>query len=225
MIFGFGKKPASIMDRALNEMREDQARKPVVGLILAAGRGERFDPSGEKSKLLADVEGMPALGLAISSISTVLENVVVVVRQGPQRESIEAIARAFGATPVICADAASGMGHSLAWGVSEAQSRFDPRGLIVALGDMPFVSSLTISTLVAHLRTPFDMAVPRFQGRMGNPVAFGSEYFEALGRLSGDRGARSLIDSNEPMFVDVADPGILQDIDTPQDLAALSAKK
>jgi molybdenum cofactor cytidylyltransferase len=220
MIFGFGKRP-SMMDRAMVQMEPSQ-KKPVVGLIMAAGRSERFDPTGERSKLLADIDGMPTLGLSISSMTAVLDDVIVVVRRGIQREAIERIVKAFGAHSVICEDAASGMGHSIAWGISQAQALYDPRAIVIGLADMPLVSSMTISALVSHIREPHEIAVPRFNGDWGNPVAFGSDHFEALGRLSGDRGARSIIEKKTPLFVDVDDAGILQDIDTVQDLKRLN---
>ncbi len=219
MIFGFGKKP-SMLDRALTQ-NDTTPKKPIVGLIMAAGRGERFDATGERSKLLADIDGMPTLGHSISSMTAVLDNVIVVVRRGVQRETIEIIVETFGARSVICEDAASGMGHSIAWGISQAQSIYDPRAIVIALADMPFVSSLTISALVSHIREPHEIAVPRYKGDWGNPVAFGSDHFEALGRLNGDRGARSIIEKKQPLFVDVDDAGILQDIDTRQDLERL----
>jgi molybdenum cofactor cytidylyltransferase len=220
MIFGFGKKP-SMLDRAMAQPDTSQ-KKPVVGLIMAAGRSERFDPTGERSKLLADIDGMPTLGLSISSMTAVLDDVIVVVRRGIQREAIESIVKAFGAQSVICEDAASGMGHSIAWGISHAQAIFDPRGIVIGLADMPFVSSMTIGTLVSHIREPHAIAVPRYNGEWGNPVAFGSDHFEALGRLNGDRGARSIIEQKSPLFVDVDDAGILEDIDTVQDLKRLN---
>ncbi|HEY7776275.1 MAG TPA: nucleotidyltransferase family protein, partial [Kineobactrum sp.] len=59
-----------------------------------------------------------------------------------------------------------------------------------------------------------------WQGRRGHPVAFGRAWFGALASLSGDRGARALIQANPGKCRElaVADPGILLDIDRPSDL-------
>ncbi|MGC2038161.1 MAG: nucleotidyltransferase family protein, partial [Paraburkholderia caledonica] len=46
-------------------------------------------------------------------------------------------------------------------------------------------------------------------------------YRDALLRLDGDSGARSLLGSERVMRLDVDDAGILRDIDTPDDLRAL----
>jgi molybdenum cofactor cytidylyltransferase len=55
-------------------------------------------------------------------------------------------------------------------------------------------------------------------GRRGNPVGFGRVHLAALLALSGDQGARRLLQSCPVTEVAVADPGIFQDIDTPADL-------
>ena len=39
------------------------------------------------------------------------------------------------------------------------------------------------------------------------------------GCLGGDRGAFSILEQHPPRLIDVDDPGVLQDIDTPDDLA------
>jgi molybdenum cofactor cytidylyltransferase len=57
-----------------------------------------------------------------------------------------------------------------------------------------------------------------FEGRRGNPVAFGALHLPALLALTGEHGARSLLKSSSVVEVAVSDPGILRDIDTPNDL-------
>jgi molybdenum cofactor cytidylyltransferase len=57
-----------------------------------------------------------------------------------------------------------------------------------------------------------------FEGRRGNPVAFGARHLPALLALEGEHGARSLLRSSPVVEVTVDDPGILRDIDTPGDL-------
>jgi molybdenum cofactor cytidylyltransferase len=61
--------------------------------------------------------------------------------------------------------------------------------------------------------------VPRWRGERGHPVLFGRAHFAALEALNGDRGAASLLREHPVHWVEVEDPGILQDIDRPADLA------
>jgi molybdenum cofactor cytidylyltransferase len=91
-------------------------------------------------------------------------------------------------------------------------------GWLVALGDMPFVQDATLAALRDAVLGGTGIAVPVFGGRRGNPVAFGAVYLDALLALGGDQGARRLLASHPVAEVEVDDPGILRDIDTPSDL-------
>jgi molybdenum cofactor cytidylyltransferase len=65
--------------------------------------------------------------------------------------------------------------------------------------------------------------VPTYDGKLGNPVLWGREFFAAMSQLSGDRGARSLLDAQRDQLVEipVPDGAILTDIDTPEALERL----
>jgi molybdenum cofactor cytidylyltransferase len=193
-------------------------------IVLAGGRGKRFDHSGKSDKLLASVGGVPALGHVVSTLKTLVDDVLVVTRADGNSSQIRDVAAVFGADSVICGDADSGMGHTLAWGTSQATARYDPQAMIIALGDMPFVSGNTIHALMRHIKNPQDVAVPKYQNRVGNPVAFGGAHFAALGQLAGDRGAKNLISQLGATEIEVDDPGIFEDIDTIEDLNNLLAK-
>jgi molybdenum cofactor cytidylyltransferase len=91
-------------------------------------------------------------------------------------------------------------------------------GWIIALGDMPYVEADTIAALTAALREGADIVVPIHQGKRGNPVGFSRRHLPALLRLSGDRGARDLLQALPVTNVIVDDAGILRDIDTADDL-------
>lgn len=193
-------------------------------LVLAGGRGKRFDKSGQTDKLLAPIGGVPALGHVISTLKTLVDDVMVVTRAEGNSQQIIQVAQLFGADTSICSDADSGMGHTLAWGTSQVVARYDPQGILVALGDMPFVSSATIHALMRHIKEPHDIAVPKHRNRLGNPVAFGAEHFAALGHLAGDRGARQIVTQFQASEVEVDDVGIFEDIDTKEDLNQLIIK-
>jgi molybdenum cofactor cytidylyltransferase len=73
--------------------------------------------------------------------------------------------------------------------------------------------------LVAAVRRGADIAVPTYQGRRGNPVAFSRIHLSRLLQLSGDQGARSLLKAFPVIEVDVDDAAIGRDIDFEADLA------
>jgi molybdenum cofactor cytidylyltransferase len=68
------------------------------------------------------------------------------------------------------------------------------------------------------------ICVPLCNGRWGNPVVWPREFYADILELSGDRGARALLDQYSSRITEVPceDPGVLMDIDTPDDLAALT---
>jgi molybdenum cofactor cytidylyltransferase len=88
----------------------------------------------------------------------------------------------------------------------------------VALGDMPFVRPATIRALTDALGAGANIAAPSSQGRRGNPVAFAKAHLADLLALEGDQGARRILAAQPVVQVEVADPGIFSDIDTPADL-------
>ncbi|MBZ2205653.1 nucleotidyltransferase family protein [Massilia soli] len=188
----------------------------VVGILLAAGKGRRFDPTGERNKLL---QPWPGTGTVVAgsaaAMLAVLPRVVAVV--GPEGEGVAAELRALGCQVTECAAAADGMGVSLAHAVKVAAD--DADGWLIALADMPEVQSSTIKALAEAIKQGSDIAIPVMQGRRGNPVAFSRLHLAGLLALHGDQGARNIVRSHPVLEVEVSDPGIFQDIDTAADLS------
>ena len=192
----------------------------VTGILLAAGRGRRFDPAGVRNKLLQRLpNGEPVVVASARTLLAVLPRVVAVVPPGDG--GVADALRALGCTVTVCADADSGMGLSLAHAIRHAPLHtHGASGWLVALGDMPFVAEATLQALVRAIDEGAGIAAPLFDGRRGNPVAFGAVHHAALLALDGDQGARRLLASSPVTTIAVPDPGILRDIDTPGDLPA-----
>jgi molybdenum cofactor cytidylyltransferase len=196
-----------------------QAAVPVVGVLLAAGAGRRYDPSGKRLKMIEPSPGGRHAGapLAVAALRNLLEAVadVVAVLRPAQDEAqcrLHRLLAAEGARLIVCPDAACGMGHSLACGV---RARDDAAGWVIALGDMPAVSPSTIAAVRDAIARGHDAAAPRHLGHRGHPVGFGRACRDALLRLTGDEGARAVLAAHPPLLIDVDDPGCLLDIDTP----------
>lgn len=185
----------------------------TTGLLLAAGRGQRFDPSGQRNKLLAALPG-GSLVVAASAraMLAVLPRVIAVV---PAEGEVADALRAAGCEIALCPDAGSGMAASLVRGLQCAP---DAGGWIIGLGDMPYVAPSTILALHRALAAGAGIAAPFYGGQRGNPVAFSAAYLPRLLALQGDQGARALLAAEAVTPVPVDDPGILRDIDTPSDL-------
>jgi molybdenum cofactor cytidylyltransferase len=187
----------------------------AVGILLAAGRGRRFDPLGTRNKLLQTLpSGEPVVVASARHLLSVLPRVIAVVP--PQDGGVADALRALGCEVTLCAQADSGMAASLVHAISYSLPQAD--AWLVALGDMPYVAASTLRALLDALAGGAGIAAPVLEGQRGNPVAFGAAHLPALLALQGEHGARALLKTASVTEVAVNDPGILRDIDTPGDL-------
>lgn len=198
-------------------MREAAGAAParqIVGVLLAAGKGVRFDPAGKQSKLLRRLPSGELVAVAAAkTLRSAVSQVVAVLKPGD-----EELARALQEQDcriIVCPQAARGMGTSLAYALSQVKQA---DGWVVALADMPHVQTTSIAKLVDALHDGADIAAPVHQGRRGNPVAFGARHLPQLLALDGDQGARALLAVHPITLIAVDDIGVLRDIDTPADL-------
>jgi molybdenum cofactor cytidylyltransferase len=193
----------------------------VIGILLAAGLGRRFDASGHRLKLLEPLAGGEPLALAAArSLRAAVGTVVAVVHGGqdPKQARLRALLEAAGCSVVRCEPedpGTAGMGASIACGVRSCP---DAQGWIIALADMPAIRPETIVAVRAAIAAGADSAAPYFRGRRGHPVGFGAACGPELAQLAGDAGARAVLERHRPRRIDVDDPGILIDVDLPTEL-------
>ena len=191
---------------------------PVVGVLLAAGRGRRFDPLGQRNKLLQvlpEAGGEPVVAISARKLLSVVDTVIAVVP--PDDGGVGALLSGLGCEVSVCADADSGMAASLVQAIRHSLP-LAPAAWLVALGDMPRVAPATLAALRDALAAGSPIAVPVMQGRRGNPVGFGRVHLGALLALQGEQGARRLLQTCPVSELAVDDPGIFLDIDTRADL-------
>jgi molybdenum cofactor cytidylyltransferase len=188
----------------------------IRGILLAAGSSSRFGAN----KLMHPLPSGPHAGLPIAvasarNLAAALPHPIVVVRPGVPE--LEAALRDAGCEVVICPDAEEGMGASLAFAIAAAR---DAYGWVVALADMPYVQPDTIATVAKWVGDGAVIAAPVYAGQRGHPVGLTEWVREELLALRGDEGARRILQRHAGSIqkIPVDDPGVLQDIDTPQDL-------
>ncbi|RAK67479.1 nucleotidyltransferase family protein [Phenylobacterium kunshanense] len=187
----------------------------VAAVVLAAGSARRFGGG----KLLAPWRGAPLLHGALAAARAAPVGSVTVVT-GAEAEAVAACARAFDpALRIVHApDHAEGMAASLRAGLASL-----PREVMVALvllGDMPRVPQETPPRLIQAVRDGAPAAAPVFGGRRGNPVALSRALFAPAMALSGDTGARGVLQGlgERLAVVDAPDDGVLFDVDERADL-------
>ncbi|MEK6663366.1 MAG: nucleotidyltransferase family protein [Pseudomonadota bacterium] len=184
----------------------------IAGILLAAGSSTRF---GSHKLLHRLPNGTPMAVAALRNLAQGVDEVIVVVRPG-DTELMQLLAREQ-ARVLPCANAELGMGASLACGVRAAP---DAAGWIIALADMPFVPGDVVSTIATRLKAGDAIVAPTYQGQRGHPVGFSRAFYPALSVLTADQGARGILEQNADRLtlIPSTDPGVLRDIDTPNDL-------
>lgn len=188
-----------------------QRKSPqVAGLMLAAGFSRRFGADKRHAEL---PDGQRLLNASVAAAQTQLQELWLVLRE---HDDAAALGVPSSANLVFSKQAVNGMGCSLADGVAAlaAQSRAD--AVAVLLGDMPWIQPATLALLMAKAAAE-RIVVPTYRGEPGHPVIFGRHFWPELKALSGDSGAKVVLQANAQavLRVEVSDAGILRDVDTP----------
>jgi molybdenum cofactor cytidylyltransferase len=223
--------PADIMDMGVGGLLAEIPSRPspregdtptaprVVAIVLAAGASTRMG----SNKMLVSYQDKPMLRATVENVlASGVDEVVVVT--GHQSDQVEEALQGLKLRTVHNPHYAEGMSTSLRAGV-RAAGKAD--AVVVCLGDMPRVSAQVINRMIAAFNPTEhrNVIVPVHRGQWGNPVLWGAEHFDVLLELEGDKGARGLIGQfkSEAVEINVEEPGVLMDADTPEALAALSA--
>ena len=148
----------------------------VFGLLLAAGRGRRFDPAGRRSKLEALIEGEAVAVRALHRLAAGCDQVVAVCRHEQTdlaRRLGDAGARIMMLDPAALARSGEGMGVSLAAGAAAISALTpcpDTDHLLVMPADMPWILPETVR-LIAAADTSAPIVAPVLASRpgMGRP--------------------------------------------------------
>jgi len=196
-------------------------RHDVAAVVLAAGRSSRM---GADNKLLADLDGEPLLLRAVHALLASRARPVRVVT-GHQHQAVTRALVDRDVQIVHNPDFAQGMSTSIRAGLAELPEHVT--GVMIALGDMPFLSPRVIELLL----DAFDpdggapIVLPVHDRKRGHPVVWSRRYLPELQALIGDVGARSVLDAHadEIHLVPVDHAGIHLDVDTPEALAAVRA--
>ncbi|AHJ69293.1 NTP transferase domain-containing protein [Granulibacter bethesdensis] len=190
----------------------------IAVVILAAGLSRRM---GGRHKLLQP--GPDGRAMITHVVDQALQSRAseVVVVLGDHAEEIRSALATRDLTIMVAADYAQGLSASLRAGIAAIEETAD--AVLVCLGDMPFVSHRVMDRLMAAfdpIHAP--IVAPVWEGQRGNPVLWGARFYRDLSRLSGDRGAASLLDRWQHRLcrLSMEDGACLIDIDTPDDLVS-----
>ena len=185
----------------------------ISAIVLAAGKSERMG----RPKALLPFRGRTFLGNILDAIShTSIEDTFVVL--GHHRAEIE---QSLSLPSVVFnPNYEQGMITSFQAGVRALS--WDASGAFLFLVDHPVVEPATIEAMIMNL-APNRIVLPTFEGRRGHPVLFSSEVLEEILALPSTEGANIVVRKNPARIVEVpvSTPGILVDIDTPEQFEKL----
>ena len=190
----------------------------LIGLLVAAGRGRRFDPSGARSKLEARLDGAMVALRTAQALLAACDRVIAAVRPDSLQLSDELRRAGCEIAPVTGEE---GMGNSIACGARAALRHEHLRALLVQPADMPWLEAESVRQVGGAVTPAGELIVlPTHRGQDGHPVRFDASLVPALARLSGDRGARQLLLRHPALRMPIDHAGVVRDLDTPADLEA-----
>ena len=188
----------------------------ISAIVLAAGLARRFG----SAKPLALYAGKPLVRCVVERFAGFD---VVVVIPAPVADYDAALA-GTSTRRVINERPSDGLSSSLRAGIAALDAR--TQAVLVVLADQPTIERDVIESIVAEWRNTRALIVaPVYRGERGHPVLFDAAVFPELRALTGDRGARDVIE-REPgrvrlITVDREPP---RDVDTPDDLEILNKR-
>lgn len=185
----------------------------IGGIILAAGGSSRM--GGFPKQLLPYRERTMLTNVVEKMLEARIDKIIVVI--GYCAERIKETLTGLPVKIVVNKEYDNGQSTSLKMGLGELNTA--TRAAIFMLGDQPLVKAETINLLVNRYKVAGGIVAPSFNGFRGNPVIFDRKYFDEILALSGDVGARKVIAQHLDCLetIDVADCGVIFDIDTWED--------
>jgi molybdenum cofactor cytidylyltransferase len=188
----------------------------VEGILLAAGESRRMG----YPKPLLKIGSQTFLEHTCEAMLTAVTRVVIVVGAFADR-----VRHAVPDDPRIIVvenrNYAAGQLSSLQAALSAVSA--EASAIMVHLTDHPTVGTTTFRAVVSEYeRSPRQIIIARYHGRRGHPVLFGRALFDELRTAPPDQGARAVVQANPDrlVYLDVDDPGVVLDLDTPANLAA-----
>ncbi len=115
----------------------------------------------------------------------------------------------------------TGLAGSIRLGVERAEEE-GANSILLLLADQPWLNADVVQQFFDRSKGEPDMIIAaRYEGILGAPMMFGSDWFSILKTLEGDQGARNIVarEGNRVQVIEWSDGAV--DVDTPEDLAGL----
>ena len=209
-------------------------RTTVAGVLLAAGEGSRFGQPkalvefggqtlAERGVNLLRAGGADPIQVVTGAVPLELDGTLTV--DNPQWRTGMGSSLRAALQALTAARAGAGAGAGAAAGAAAGAGR-DVGAVVVALADQPLVGAVAGARLIAAHCDGASVAVAAYDGQPRNPVLLAREHWpEVIETATGDQGARTFLRAHPDLvtLVECGDTGRPDDIDTPADLARITA--
>ncbi len=189
----------------------------ISAILLAAGQSKRM--VGE-NKLAKKIQGVPLIKHSVKNIlaSSVDELIIVL---GYQKEIIEKLIDKNNKIKcVFNKDFESGMASSIKTGIDNLSDKTE--AFFICLGDMPMVNHDIYNQLIKS-KDNKEIIVPTYKGQQGNPVLFDKSMKETVMNITGDVGAKKILELNKDKILnlEINDQSITKGFNTQDDFSSL----
>ncbi|MFX0173105.1 MAG: NTP transferase domain-containing protein [Candidatus Hodarchaeota archaeon] len=193
-------------------------------MVLAAGESTRFP----RNKLLFEIK--PNVTILDNLITSILHSkvdrttIVIGFEASKIRPRIQALNNGSISVVFNANFKQGGMSSSIRKGMKEilSESTLKTDALIIIPADIPFIPSKVFNQIIDYFLSKFPkMIIPTFQKKKGHPILISSALFPQINCISEEgRGLKEIINQfrDEIIFLETDAPGILQDIDTYDDI-------
>ena len=169
-----------------------------------------------ENKLTKKIKGSPLIKLSVKNIlASSIDELIVVL--GYQKEIIEKlIDKNEKIKFVFNKDFESGMASSIKTGLNNLSEKTE--AFFICLGDMPMVNYDIYNQLIKS-RSQKDILVPTYKNQQGNPVLFNKLMKEKIMTITGDMGAKKILELNKDKILnlEVNDQSIIKNFNTLDD--------
>lgn len=190
----------------------------ISALILAAGAAKRMG----KAKMLLPLNQTNILEHIVSAIDAAAVQPIYVVTGFYHQEIATALSKS-NVKIVLNNNWALGMSSSIQMGLNQLLTDMPDLDLVlIAVSDQPFLNSDIITALIEQYRlTRKPIIAAEYKGVKGTPVLFEKAYFKQLLNLSGDKGARAILQAYPDAVATIPFKQGELDIDTQADYEQL----
>ena len=189
----------------------------ISAILLAAGQSKRMN--GE-NKLAKEIQGVPLIKLSVKNILTSSIDELIIVL-GYQKEIIEKLIDKSGKIKFIFnKDFESGMASSIKTGLNNLSEKTE--AFFICLGDMPMVNNNIYNQLIKS-KDNKEIIVPTYKEQQGNPVLFNKSMKEKVMDISGDVGAKKILELNKDKILnlEIDDQNITKSFNTQDNFDSL----